>query len=121
MRPENCVLAKPCSYQPETRLVFLNSKRQYVDSVVVEWLGADQGSKHKLLSEDGTTVVADLNVCNHAIQQFESAKDYEELRQNWCAAAAGGGGRRAGRTAGRGGQGGRAGEEACRANGRGGG
>ena len=101
VRPENVVLGKPLSYEPNTRIHFLHKGGQMVDASVEEWLGAQEGNKHRLSipsagegeakskwgmlrQRDDGAVSVDLNECNHSLQRFDSAREYEELRKVWC-------------------------------------
>eukprot|EP00966_Prymnesium_polylepis_P076935 1782705-Prymnesium_polylepis.1 len=94
VKPENVVLCTQTAYAPGTKIHFLHGKVGR-NANVVEWLGAQNGSKHKVemgefVNEEGLTVpaqniVTSLNECNHAVQRFDSAKDNEEIRKAICA------------------------------------
>ena len=83
IRPANIVPARMTSFEPEKPILYLH-KGECIDSEVVEWLGKGFGSKHKLVLEDGSFVLTDLNECNHAVQRFETAADYERVRKHFC-------------------------------------
>ena len=94
VKPENCVLCQPTAYEKGTRIHLLHGKVSR-DARVVNWLGAMEGSKYTLeleeyTAEDGAVVTSAtvdtcLNECNHAVERFDTAAEYIELRKARCA------------------------------------
>ena len=92
-RPGIVVSAPPTRYENQERLVVVH-RGSCIDATVVEWGGADTGSRHtiRLLSEGGApagggaeaTVELDLNEFNHCRQRFDSVAAMEAVRLEYC-------------------------------------